>query len=215
MTNSRLPFLIAVALIAAAAGDALVETIANSGAVGHGYADNNHLSVVPALVGGASLAAMLVWRRCVALLRHPAQHADWLVSADKEMSARSPFADVPFVLLLQFGALFVMESCEQLCFSSKLLGGTVWLGGPIWFSVLAHVLLGLSCTLLLRRAVHALVGRCAVLVVTVLALMLDAFDRSDASVFARRCDRSCFRHNQTLRVHQIGERAPPLLLALT
>jgi len=45
---SRLPFLLAVALVAAALGDAFVETVSNSGLVGAGYADDNHASVLPA-----------------------------------------------------------------------------------------------------------------------------------------------------------------------
>lgn len=202
MTTSRLPFLIAAALIAAALGDALVETIANTGALGHGYADNDHISVIPTLVGGATIAALIVWSRCVALLRHA-----------KEISSHSLFEDLPVVLALQFGALFVMESCEQLWYGGRLFGGTSWLGGPLWFSALVHLLLGSSCTLLLRRAVRAIAARCALLVGIALEFILDAFALTTASVFAHRSDRSWFPSNQTLRVHQIGERAPPLLLA--
>jgi len=212
--KSRLPFLLAVALIAAALGDALVETISNTGVLGSGYADNDHLSVIPTLVAGASLALLLLCRRCIALLRHSAERSDLLLAVAKQISSHSPLDDVRFVLVLQFVALFVMENCEQLCLSGKLLGGTVWLGGPVWFGLCMHLLIGSLCTLLVRHAIRAIVRRCAVLIATALEFLLDACMLQDSSTFASRCSLSCLLVHRTLRVHQVGERAPPLLFAL-
>jgi hypothetical protein len=202
--KSRLPFQIAVSLIAAAIGDALVETTSNTGALGPGYADNDHLSVIPALIAGASLTLLVVFGRCLRLFRNPA----------RRVSHRSPLADVPCVLLVQFLALFIMESCEQLCFGGRLLGGTVWLGGPVWFSVLTHVILGTSFALLLGRATGAIVRRCEALVQIALEFMLDAFDR-DRGIFASRRYRFRPCGNQVFCVHLTGERAPPLLVAFS
>ena len=200
---SRLPFLIAVALLAAAIGDALVETISNTGVLGNGYADSNHLSLIPTAVAGGSLVALLILRRCIAVLRDLAERFAW-----------SP-ADIPVVWILQFIALFVMESCEQLCFGGKLLGGTVWLGGPVWFSMLAHLVLGASCMIVVGKAIDVLVRHCAVLVGIALEFIFDAYARGNATSFAFRRRSSNVRCNRALCVAQIGERAPPQLLALT
>lgn len=211
--SERLPFLVAVALIAAAIGDVLVETISNTGVIGRGYSDDNHLSVIPTLIAGGACALLLVCGRCFALLRAPTEHRRWLAGMAAQISDRSSMQDLPLVLVLQFVALFVMESVEQLCFGGKLLGGTLWLGGPIWFSVLAHVLLGASCMFLLRRAIRAIVGRCAVLVGIAHEFMCDAFARGASSRFARHAWSYVFCI-QSVRVYQTGERAPPLLLTI-
>ncbi len=213
--KSRLPLLIAVALISAAVGDPLVETISDSRVFGNGYADNNHLSVIPTLIAGALLAALLIWQQCIALLHDPAEHSDWLRGVAKEISAHSLFHDLPFILTLQFGALFMMESCEQLCVGGKLLNSAAWLGGPIWFSLATHVLLGSCFALLIRHAMSAILRRCAALVRIALEFMADAFARENSSSFARHRHSSGVRFNRTSCVHQIGCRAPPLLLALT
>ena len=47
---SRLPFLLAVAILAAGLGDPVVELVSNTGIVGGNYADDNHLGVVPTLL---------------------------------------------------------------------------------------------------------------------------------------------------------------------
>jgi hypothetical protein len=211
---SRLPFLIAVALIAAALGDPLVETIANTGLFGHGYADNNHLSVVPTLIAGALLAFALIWRRCLELLHRPVEHRDWLVEIATRISARSPLQDLPYVLILQFGALYVMESSEQILSGGSLLSGTAWFGGPIWFSVLTHVLLGTACTVLVARAMRSIVKRCATLIRIALEFLLDAFSRQGTGAFARHGHNARPFRLQNVHVHQLGERAPPLLATL-
>jgi hypothetical protein len=213
--GSRLPFLIAVALIAAALGDPLVETVSNTGLIGRGYSDNNHLSVIPTLIAGALLAFLLICRHCLELLRRPAEHRDWLVDMATRISARSPSQDLPYVLVLQFAALYCMESAEQLFFGGKLLGGTVWLGGPIWFSICTHVLLGSACAILAARAMRSIVKRCATLVRVALEFLLDAFSGEDSAVFARLRDNGASFRPQRVYVHQLGERAPPLLPTLT
>ncbi len=162
--GTRLPFLIAVALIAAALGDPLVETVSNSGLIARGYADNDHLSVIPTLLAGAVLALLLICRHCLQLLRGPGRHKDRLVETAALVCARSPLQDLPYVLVLQFAALYAMESTEQLLSGGTLLGGGVWLGGPVWFSVPAHAALGMVCTILLARAMRSIVKRCATLV---------------------------------------------------
>jgi hypothetical protein len=147
--RARGPLLIAIALVAAALGDPLVESIANSGLVGRGYGDNNHLSVIPALICAASLVVLVVVRRCLRLGQRNWRRRERLPS----------LRDIPSVLLLQFTALFIMESVEQLVFTGRLSGGTAWLGGPLWFSALVHSTLACICTVLVTRAVRTITAR--------------------------------------------------------
>jgi hypothetical protein len=214
--GQRMPFVVAVALIAAALGDPIVETISNTGVLGRGYADNNHSSVVPTLVAGAALVLLLICKRCLQLLRSLSERETRLLyAAPRRQTPHASLADFPYVLILQFVALFLMESAEQLVFSGRLAGGTEWLGGPIWFSVLAHAAIGLACTVIVARAMRALVHRCATLVVTALELNRDAFRRGISTLFVTRVDESARFRIQILHVHQLGERAPPLLVTLT
>lgn len=153
---------------------------------------------------GAALALFLMALECRRLVR-----------SRSETRERPPIHDMPFVVILQLGVVFVMESSEQVFCEGGLLGGTAWLGGPVWFSLLAHVCIGAICTVLVAHGMRAIVRRCATLVEIVLDRILCAFGRKTATIFARRDDEVPRCRTQMLHVHQCGERAPPYLLILT
>ncbi len=198
---ARLPFLAAVALLAAAIGDPLVETIANTGVFGSGYADNDHSSVLPTLIVGAILALLVFGARA------------WALALARRVSERSPLGDLPYVVVLQFLALFLMESTEQFFAGGHLLGGSAWLGGPIWFSLCTHIIIGVASTLLIARGMRAIVHRAAALVSIALDLILCARRRGCDVLFAKRRRQSTRCYAQRIDVRRLGERAPPLLLA--
>jgi len=212
---SRLPFWLAVALIAAAVGDPLVETIANSGVLGPGYADNVHSSVVPALIAGASLVLLLIGWQCSRFLRWRSERPQRPIDLARRFLARSPLYDIPAVLILQLAALFVMESSEQIFCEGGLLGGTAWLGGPMWFSLLAHAAIGAISTVLMAHGMRAIVRRCARLLEIAIERILWVFGPEKAAIFAKRDAEATRCRSDVLHVHQLGERAPPLLVALT
>ncbi|HTU82567.1 MAG TPA: hypothetical protein VMF61_10580 [Candidatus Acidoferrales bacterium] len=212
--GDRLPFLCAAALIAAAAGDPLVESISNAGWVGRGFSDNDHSSVLPALIAGVLVALVLVGRRTICLLRR-AGRGESLEEAAARFASRHPLESLPYVLSLQFAALFTMESAEQLLAGGRLLGGTAWLGGPIWFSVLLHVALGIACTLLLAASMRAIARTCADRIKAALEFLLDAVSPRIAECFTRRHVEALARLKTLVRSLHRGERAPPLPLALT
>jgi hypothetical protein len=209
--RSRLPLLAAAALIAAALADPLVETIANTGLVGPGYSDDNHTSVLPALVAGALLALLVICMRSLALLRREPAGRGWVIRAARQISTQPPLRDLPLLLALQFAILFIMESSEQLAFGGRLAGGLAWLGGPLWFSVSVHVAVGWACIVALARAMRSIVTRCARLVRTALGFFQDAFARDNAVLFAKRIDGALPSRLGGAFVHRLGERAPPLL----
>jgi len=206
----RFPFLLAVALVAAAVGDALVETISNSGVLGSGYNDNNHLSVIPALVAGVLLALIVVSARTFALFRRgSALRRDWLIESAYSLARESPLRDIPLVLGLQFAALFTMESIEQLAFGGRLLGGTVWLGGPLAFSLLTHALLGSAFTLLLAALVRAILATVASLVRDAIEAILFSLSRGCRRSFVKRDPDATLPRAQAPHLRQLGGRAPP------
>lgn len=209
---TRVPFVIAVALVAAAIADPLVETIANTGMLGRGYSDNDHASVVPTLLVGSMLLLLAIAARCLGLVCRACVYRRWVAGIARHLSARPALADLPYIVLLQFVALFIMESCEHLLYDGRLAGGIAWLGGPIWFSIATHLLIGLLCTILAARAVRTIVRRCAALVSIALDFILCALGISDASLFAPRRHEATRRYVQPFHVRQVGQRAPPLLL---
>jgi hypothetical protein len=211
----RLPFLSAVALVAAALCDPFVETVSNTGVFGHGYSDHNHVSVIPALVAGVVLIFIAIGARCLDVCRHSGERRDWIVGVARHISARSPVRDVPYVFVLQIAALYVMESTEQLLLGGRLAGGAAWLGGPVWFSLLAHGVAASFCTLAITRAARALLKRLAALVAQALDFILLAFARLNSGIVTDCRNAFAFHSMPPLDVRQIGERAPPFLLTLT
>jgi hypothetical protein len=208
--STRHAFLLAVALIAAAIADPIVESISNAGIVGGYYRDDNHTTVLPALlVGGVFVIAMLVhrWRET---FRSIASSSDWLAGAAKSFSDRPPSRDLPYVFLLQMGALFGMESIEQIAAGGHLLGGTIWLGGPILFSLFAHALVGAACLASLGSFMRALLRTVASLVRSVLRFVWLAIVRAPACSATARNVASSVRHQWDAVRYSCG-RAPPLL----
>jgi hypothetical protein len=207
---TRRLFLVAVALIAAAVADPIVESLANAGILGGHYADNNHLSVIPALLVGGSLVLTTLALRCVDGWRASPATGDWLVDVAKTFSQRSPCRDLPYVFSMQLLALFLMESAEQFAIGGKPLGGSAWLGGPIVFSLIAHALIGAGCLFALVAFMRGLLRTLASFVRAVVRFVWLALAHAIVCFDAGRRATSLFR-NQVAHVNHIGGRAPPLL----
>jgi hypothetical protein len=209
---SRFPFLIAVALVAAAIADPLVESISNTGVLGGHYADDNHTGVLPTLLAGVLLILEIAAVRCFQDLRSSGGRSlDPVADVARGFSTRSPAQDLPCVLALQFAILFMLESTEELVFGGKLLGGIAWLGGPICFSLLTHALIGSGCLLLLRRLMRAMSTALVSLVRIAIELILIARDLGERGAVLRRRDVPPHLRAQSPHARQIGGRAPPLL----
>lgn len=127
----RLWFCFAVAMIAAAVADPSVEALSNAGTFGRGvFTDHSNLDVLPAIaVGAVCVAAYFALR-----VRRE------LVRASGEAVRDGVAALLPTTFAGQLGVLAAMETIEQLVVYGHPLGGTIWLGGPVLFSLLAHAL---------------------------------------------------------------------------
>jgi hypothetical protein len=208
---SRLPFLFAVAFVAAGLGDPVVESVSNTGIFGH-YIDNNHLGVVPTLLAGTVvIAEVLVLRFVEAWRRSTNRSRNSFVDIARDFGSRSVARDFPLIFALQLISVFALESGEQLVAGGKLLGGTAWLGGPILFSLIAHAIIGGLCTFTLDACMRAIVRALASLVLTAVRFIWLAVARASVAPF--RLDRRAiwFARAQAPHVREIGGRAPPLL----
>jgi hypothetical protein len=127
----RFWFCVASAVIAAAIADPLVESASNAGWFGGGvFTDHSSLDVLPTLLCGAILVG------CYLALRVRRE----LLRASGEALRTHVGRLLPFILGLQLAVLYTMETTEQVIVAGHTLGGTIWLGGPVWFSLSAHAL---------------------------------------------------------------------------
>ena len=201
-------FIAAVALIAAALGDPLVESIANTGAFGPAYRDDNHLSVLPTLFAGLALVLGVAALRAIALLRAPrsGKSGGWRDVAIY-LSAESHAWDFPLVLGLQLAAVCMMENIEQLAAHGTFVSGFAWLGAPALISLAAHAAIGAICLRAVQRLTREIAEGCRSLVRIVLACML-IMRRTALVLFSKRHDALC-EHTRAAYGERIRGRAPP------
>ncbi len=209
MTSKHIVLLAATAVLAAAIGDPLVETIANSGAVGRGYNDSDHMSVIPALIVAGLLISVALLARCIHAWRASTSgpHLHGSSARTREMTSRSIVLDAPIVYSIQLFALFVMENFEQLLSNGRFTTATAWLGGPMWFSLLFHAILCIACLGLLRWSTRVLAGK----VVSILrdALQVIHAFQKDETTYARRANPSHWLCRLDPCVRRTRGRAPP------
>lgn len=209
----RWSFLFGVALVAAAVGNACVESVSNAGYFGPGYHDDDHASVLPAIAGGCALLLQIALVRIVALLRSRPAGDDWFARTATDISQRGPLRDLPILLIVQFVALYAMEACESVLASGHLPVGMAWLGGPALCSIVAHVALGVLCAVLFARAMRAFVATLASLVRHVIRLCIAVAPRAAAP--SRRARAFVLpAGSQTPNARPFGGRAPPVHASL-
>jgi hypothetical protein len=122
-------FGIAVAALAAALGDVLVESLSNHGVFGPGrFTDGSTLDIAPVTIAGVLLLGAFVWRRVHCALRE----------FSAAISGRSILFVLPVIFATQMALLFMMETAEQRIVTGHFMGGTIWLGGPLLISVTLH-----------------------------------------------------------------------------
>src|SRR5579884_4132378 len=150
---ARSLFCLAAAVTAAALADPLVEALSNRGVFGAGrFTDQSNADVGPALLAGLFFAALFV----AGLVRRALLRA-----TRAAIASRSTLRFFPATLALQIATLYGTETLEQLVVKGHLLGGTVWLGGPLGASLLLHAAVGLVVLAVLARLLdwvaHAIV----------------------------------------------------------
>ncbi len=196
-SSKHLPFCLAVAVIAAAVADPVVEFASNAGWFGPGnFTDGSNLDVIPALVVGIAVLALYLIGTARAVLA-------WTALPRRIGSL------VPAIFVLQIVALYVMETTEQLIVGGHTLGPAVWLGAPVFASLAIHAAFGVAITLWIARSARGLAATTLRVIRLMKATPSFAAHRFEI-LPPRRSDERSFRQLVPL-LCRIGERAPPLL----
>lgn len=201
----------AIAVIAAAFADALVETASNAGLFGPGnFTDHSNLNVLPTLLVGLLFAGLHLFARIRRVFTGLQDSTNWLQATRHTLSMNALPRLLPPIFCIQIIALYTMETAEQFIVAGHGLGGTIWLGGPVLISLSVHALFCLLTAVIVSRALHdcaQIVFRIAKLVLAIATLPLRATlrisFRSSLCSYRRLAPVPC----------GIGERAPPFLAA--
>jgi hypothetical protein len=185
----------AIAVVAAALADPIVEFASNSGWFGSGsFTDHSNLDVLPALLVGVTLLAIYMVRRARAVL----------AGLVPQQGVALP---LPAIFALQLLALYVMETAEQLVVWRHVLSQTAWLGGPLPMSLAIHAMLCLAVALTIARSKRALAVT-TLRVMRLLAAIVRLAVRDTRPILAPRFKSICFKELLPL-LCSIGVRAPP------
>jgi len=195
----RYGFCLALAAIAAAIADPIVEFASNAGCFGHGsFTDHSNLDVVPSLLAGVGLMVIFLARRARAVLAGQA-------------FPRGVAPLLPTIFAMQILTLFVMETGEQFIAWGHVLGPTVWLGGPLAASLAIHAAICIALTFWISRSVRVLAAT-TLRVIWLLHEIATLAVRANAALSLRFFEAGCFKQRSPV-LCQIGERAPPIAAA--
>ena len=202
-------FCAAAALVAAAIADPLLEAASNAGWFGRGtFTDHSNLNVFPVLLLGLLFAG--AWS--IARLRqtHAERHGALLRRSAAALDDATIARMVPFVFVLQIGALFTMETLEQVIVYGHVLGGALWLGAPALISLCVHACFAIALAFVFGKTLHAFARTLLLLVAHIRRLFVTL---GQAKKLLRVARRTLFcRCDFAPLVCRIGERAPPLSL---
>lgn len=201
-SSIRFWFCVASAVIAAAVADPVVEFASNAGWFGRGtFTDHSSLDVVPTLLCGAIFVV------CYLALRVRRE----LLRASGEALRAHVGRLLPFIVALQLVVLYAMETIEQVIVAGHPLGGTIWLGGPIWFSLSAHVLVAIAVAYGLAR-LACTCTRTTLHVIRRLRALATRALHAPAPLALRRRGMAWVRRSSPV-LCRIGNRAPPYSFA--
>jgi hypothetical protein len=188
-------FCVAVAVIAAAVADPIVEFASNAGWFGPGvFTDHSNLDVVPALLAGVGLLAVFMVRKARAILAG-------------EALANGVAPMLPCIFVLQIATLYAMETAEQLIVWHHQLSPTVWLGGPLAISLAIHASICFAVTFAIARSRRTLAATTLRVIRLVQAIATIAVHAEQP--FAGRLNGDvCFKRFSPV-LCATGERAPP------
>lgn len=202
-------FVVAVAAIAAAWADLLVEALANHGTFGRAsFTDGSNADVVPVVCLGTVFLLRFLYLRVRRALRAGTSRTP--ASRLHDLTPGAVIRLLPAVFAVQIAALWTMETIEQFVIVGHGFGGTIWLGGPTVLSLIVHAALCVTTAFGARSVLRALEPR-AVRLIRALLAVLGTVDRERSVPAGRRVTpvfvQSC------LVVCRIGERAPPAIVS--
>ena len=208
----RVLFCLVVAVATAALTDPLVEAAANAGWFGPGtFTDHSTIDVVPAILVALLFGLAYVTLRARLLASRSLASASRLRDAFRIGASTSVVPLVPAIVAAELCVLAAMESGEQIVVAGHVLGGTLWLGGPVAIAIAVHAATCVALTFALSRLLDALT-RTAMHIVRFVCAFFAAAGRPRPSAAQSFRDRPAF-----VRLHPLasrsGTRAPPILVS--
>ncbi len=206
LRSVRLWFSLAVAVIAAAVADPLLEAVSNAGVFGHGrYTDHSNLDVLPALaVGLAAIAIHVALRIRVHIDGDDGMMSDRLRRWDIALRSRTALL-LPATFAAQVFALYSMETVEQTVVAGHALGGLIWLGAPSVIALAVHALACVATFFIATAVMHELAWATLRVVKIIRAILTRAVD---GGIVVPRL-RIVVRKQLAPELCTAGERAPP------
>jgi hypothetical protein len=175
--------------------DPIVEGLSNAGFFGPGrFTDHSTSDVAPALGVGLAFASLYVRVLIRRALSRPGRPREWMRASNAALKSTGLVRMFPATFVLQIAALFAMESVEQLLVAGHLMGGTVWLGGPVALSLGFHAIVGLVVAAVFMRVLHQVAETIAEAITLLRRLVLAWSALTPAAPIAvlgdliRRCD---------------------------
>jgi hypothetical protein len=210
-TAIKIWFCAAVAMIAAAIADPLVESASNAGWFGPGnFTDHSTWDVVPVLLVGMLFVALHLWSRVRTTLIATGRAPDWPRLAIDALGS-NVIRLLPLIYAAQVAILFLMETIEQQVVYGRLLGGMIWLGGPIAISLATHAaitaIVAVTASKLLRTFADA-----AIQAVHAMRALANSYVRVAHPVFIRFQVFGWLRRFAGILTHN-SQRAPPFVTA--
>ncbi len=205
LRSVRLWFSLAVAVIAAAVADPLLEAASNVGVFGAGtFTDHSNLDVFPALAAGAVAVAIHVLLRIHGRNGGDATIKERLREWDISVRARAAIM-LPVTFAAQSVALYSMETIEQIFVAGHPLNGLIWLGAPAVIALTVHALVCIAAFFVATCIMHEVA--CATLrVVTIMRAILT---RDDVRAITVPRSRTLPRELRAPELWTAGGRAPP------
>jgi hypothetical protein len=209
-SRTRVAYVLAAAITAAAATDPVVEQLSNVGLFGkQSFTDHSNLDVIPALCIGAALIAVWAGILIRRMLARATYAPAWLRLSASDLDHASAARLIPAIFFLQLIALWTMETLEQVVVYGHTFGGTLWLGGPVLVSLVFHFAGCVLASLGLRWIVHASAKTLAEVVRNVLAFIL-RLRIARPAIADRRFETPRLRRREPFLTRLKG-RAPPIL----
>jgi hypothetical protein len=208
----RAVFVCSAALLAAVAGDAVLEWISNADILWHGhYTDRSSMNLLPVFV----LAVLAIITALGLSVHRQAREKgisarSFFLSSTRSLTKREIVRLLPTIFLLQILVLFSMETAEQIAVYGHAFGGTLWMGAPVAACLLGHALFAVLSAFSLSNGLEALTKALLRIVKCIFTLLAALANERPTPTF--RFERMCVV--QFLASASIGERGPPLFFAL-
>jgi hypothetical protein len=206
LQSVRLWFALAVAVIASALADPLLEAASNAGVFGHArYTDYSNLDVLPALaVGLVAIAIHVGLRIRIHIDGDGEMMKDRLRSWDLVLRSRAAVL-LPATFAAQVIVLYSMETIEQAIIAGHALGGLIWLGAPPVIALAVHALVCVVVFFITAAVMHELAWATLRVVKIIRAILTRGID---GGVAVPRL-RVVLRKQLAPELCTAGERAPP------